>query len=305
MSRRHRCLRLVASALTLAVPLTLVACASGSSSAPPQRLIDPGASGSFDFGISGNGLPAQIRIWYDAPAEGLSVAPILFVMTGRQRNAQEYRDQWRALARKHGALVIVPELSEELFPGTAYNLGNLAGASDTAVPERTSAFAVLEPLYDAIAADVGSSTTSYFLYGHSAGAQFVHRFVIFQQPNRIAKAVVANAGWYTALDDETPFPYGLDDSPVTSDAILRALGTPMIVLLGEDDDVPSDEGLRTTKGAMAQGAHRLARGKFFFASGRAAADRHDVPFHWRIFIVPDAGHDNEEMAPAAAALLFD
>jgi len=201
--------------------------------------------------------------------------------------------------------VIVPELSDELFPGKAYNLGNVVDPSESAEPEGASAFEVLEPLYDAVAADVGSSSKSYFLYGHSAGAQFVHRFVIFQQPNRVARAVVANAGWYTVLDEETTFPYGTGDSPATPDAIVGALGTRLIVLLGEDDDDPSTDGLRTTPGAKAQGAHRLARGKFFFASGRAAADGYGVPFRWRMFIVPDAGHSNEAMAPAAAALLFD
>ena len=289
----------------MTVPLALAGVACARSSGPPHRLVSQGASGSFDFAVSADGSPAHIRVWYEAPSDGLATAPILFVMAGRQRNAREYRDQWGPLGREHGVLVVVPEFSTALFPGLTYNLGGVVDPSDAPIPEEDSAFAVIEPLFDAITADVGSSTATYFLYGHSAGAQFVHRFVLFQHPNRVAKAIVANAGWYTVPDLEIAFPYGVDESPATTESIIRALGTPLIVLLGEDDDDPKTDGLRTTAGAMRQGKHRLERGKYFFASGRDAADRFGVPFRWRALIVPDAGHSNEAMAPAAAALLFD
>ncbi|MCA1675206.1 MAG: alpha/beta hydrolase, partial [Actinobacteria bacterium] len=263
----------------------------------------PDAAGSFEFKVPASSSSAHIRAWYQAPKDNLEHAPVLFVMTGRQRNAEEYRDEWRRLAREHGVLVVVPELSQELYPGRAYNVG-VVDPSNDAVSASDWAFAVIEPLFDAVVADVGSAERSYYLYGHSAGAQFVHRFVIFQPRPRVAKAVAANAGWYTALDERTDFPYGLHDSPATAESIRAALGTPLTVLLGEDDDDPDADGLRRTSEAMDQGAHRLARGKFFFRSARAAAERQGVPFGWRLLIVPDAGHNNSEMAEAAAALLF-
>ena len=35
----------------------------------------------------------------------------------RQRNAEEYRDQWGDAAKELNLLVIVPEFSEDTFPG--------------------------------------------------------------------------------------------------------------------------------------------------------------------------------------------
>lgn len=289
----------------VAAPALFVATALFRNSGPPHKLVRPEMAGSFDFGISKDGAPRHIRVWFQAPEHELRSAPILFVMTGRQRNAREYRDQWRRFAQQYGVLVVVPEISDELFPGASYNLGNMVDSSKEPVPTDESAFNVIEPLFDAVVADIGSTADRYDLYGHSAGAQFVHRFVMFQQPNRVAKAVAANAGWYTALDEQAAFPYGLRDSPATAASISSALATPLVILLGEHDNDPTTDGLRTTPGAMAQGDHRLARGKFFFASATLAADRLQVPLAWRVLIVPDAEHSNEQMAAAAAGLLFD
>ena len=47
----------------------------------------------------------------------------------------------------------------------------------------------------------------YALYGHSAGGQFVHRYVAFADAPRMESAVAANSGWYTMPDDGA-FPYG-------------------------------------------------------------------------------------------------
>ena len=38
------------------------------------------------------------------------------------------------------------------------------------------------------------------MFGHSAGGQFVHRFVQFKPNSRVNYAISANAGWYTVPD---------------------------------------------------------------------------------------------------------
>ena len=42
---------------------------------------------------------------------------------------------------------------------------------------------------------------------------------------------------------------------------------PLTILLGEDDNDPNSKYLRRTPEALAQGAHRLARGRILFAGG--------------------------------------
>ncbi len=45
------------------------------------------------------------------------------------------------------------------------------------------------------------------LFGHSAGAQFVHRFV-FAHPERVRRYALGAAGWYTLPDEQQEFPLG-------------------------------------------------------------------------------------------------
>ena len=151
----------------------------------------------------------------------------------------------------------------------------------------------------------GMTVEGYAIYGHSAGAQFVHRF-LFHVPNaRVTRAVAANAGWYTMPDLATGYPYGLKDSAVTREMLEQAMQRPLTILLGEDDTDPEHPSLRRTPEALAQGLHRFARGQAFFAAGQAASLDLGVPFAWQLATVPGADHDNRLMAPAAIPYLLD
>lgn len=231
--------------------------------------------------------------------------PVVFVMHGVRRNADEYRDQWNDLAEAHRFLLVVPEFSDANFPeAEGYNYGNVYGPDGEIQPRSVWAFEAIEPIFDEVRRRFGVTAKGYALYGHSAGAQFVHRFLFHVPEARVTRAVAANAGWYTMPDLEVAFPYGLLGSAVGPDRLRRALQLPLTVLLGEEDVDPEHPSLRRTSEALAQGPHRFARGQAFYAAGRAAAQRLDVPFGWRLATVPGADHDNRKMAPAAVPYLL-
>ena len=119
------------------------------------------------------------------------------------------------------------------------------------------------------------------------------------------RVVVANADWYMMPDFDVSFPYGLGHSAVDRNRLELGLQLPVTLLLGEEDTDTDDDNLRTTPEAMAQGPHRLARGQAFFEAARAAADQLGVPFNWSLHTVPETGHDNRLMAPAAIPFLLD
>ena len=272
-----------------------------------QGAISAGATGSFEFDGYEPLKDQPLTVWYDAPPAGdLPSAKVLFVMHGQQRNGEEYRDDWIPHARSAGALLIVPEFSEEFYPDAdSYNVGNLVTDDGEAVPESSWSFSAIEPLFDFVQAETGNLSDGYYLFGHSAGAQFVHRFMLLKSNNRVKRAVSANAGWYTAPESEVEFPYGLRNSPSTETSLTRALAAPLTVLLGEEDVDTDSESLRSTPQADRQGPNRLARGKFFFRAGQEAAEALGTPFGWELETVAGATHSNAEMAPAAASILFD
>lgn len=237
-----------------------------------------------------------LRVFYAEPAgEDLHDAPVVIVMHGVNRNADDYRDNWIGLAEHYGLRVYAPEFTRRAFPGAAaYNLGRIG-------QEGVSSYAAIEPLFAAITQR--GAADGYILFGHSAGAQFVHRALLFEDMPHLLKAYSANAGWYTLPDQGSDWPYGLAGVPVSEDQIAAWLGRPMTLLLGDADTDPDDPNLRRTPEALAQGPHRFARGLFFFQSARAEAERLNAPLGWRVVTVEGVAHDNAGMAQAAAYLI--
>lgn len=257
--------------------------------------------GQFTFtGWAGPGL----RVWYQLPAAVTPDTPVVVVMHGVNRDADRYRDEWSALAQQHRFIVVVPEFDAARFPGAlGYNTGFFTEADGTPRPREMWSFAAIEPLFDNVRQRFGTQVRRYTIYGHSAGAQFVHRYAMFMPEARIAQAIAANAGWYTMPDREIAFPYGLDNTPMDAQTLKAALGKPLLVLLGTADTDTQDPDLRTTPEANRQGPHRFARGLRFYEQGRTAAAEMDAPFGWQLDRVPGVGHKNGLMAQAAAKLI--
>lgn len=245
-----------------------------------------------------------VKVWYSAPRGSLKNAQILIVMHGAHRDGRGYRDDWVPLLRGSDTLLLVPEFSEDDYPGTeAYNLGRTIDKDGDPRPEDEWSFGVIEQLFDYVVKEIGSTATDYALFGHSAGAQFVHRFIEFMPGNRARVAVAANAGWYTVPDDSIKFPYGTKDAPVAAEDMAPAFAQRLIVLLGTDDIDPKDDLLKRDKDADQQGTNRLARGRHFFDQAREAAAAIDGDFNWKLITVPGVAHDHAEMARAALPLV--
>lgn len=285
--------------LALGAALLLIAGTALWFAAPDDApLVDAPSAARFTFtGWDGPALP----VYYQLPDQVTPDTPVVFVMHGVKRDADRYRDEWANLARQHGFIVIVPEFGQADFPGSrGYNTGFFTATDGTPRPRTQWSFAAIEPLFDEVQQRFGTRVARYTIYGHSAGAQFVHRYLMFMPEARIDQAIAANAGWYTMPDPGIPFPYGLGAAPVDTAALRAAMGKPMIVLLGTADTDLDDPNLRKTPEANAQGPHRFARGQEFFAQGQSRAEMLGARFDWSLVSVPDVGHKNGEMAKAAA-----
>jgi pimeloyl-ACP methyl ester carboxylesterase len=164
-------------------------------------------------------------------------------------------------------------------------------------------FSVIENLFDYVKAISRSKVSTYSIYGHSAGAQFVHRLVMFKPNARVRTAIAANAGWYTMPIDAKAFPYGLRDSGRDRKAVATSFGKNLVILLGDKDTDENDKYLRKTAEAMEQGNHRFARGHSFYKMARDSAKKEDVAFKWRLHVVRGVGHSNSRMSTHAVKLL--
>lgn len=268
------------------------------------KMIQPGTTGDFSFSREGPLANQPIRVWYNAP-DNPSSAQILMVMTGAHRDGEAYREDWLPILNGRDTLLLVLEFSRDDYPGSSsYNQGNILDDDGRINPPEAWSFNMVEALFEAVVRDTNSKANDYALFGHSAGGQFVHRFMEFTEENHVRIAVAANAGWYTMPDEDEDFPYGLKNSSLSSKELRDTFSRRLVILLGANDIDPKDPLLQRDRKTDAQGDNRLSRGLNFYQAARDAAHEGDE-FNWALSVIPGAAHNHKQMAEAAAPLLLD
>jgi pimeloyl-ACP methyl ester carboxylesterase len=295
-------------ALAAFVPL-VTGCQDPGTPAPEELVF--GTTGSQHWVFQGTPLAAErpLDIWAHVPESAHRDSPVVFVLHGMGRNGEQYRNAWVQPAETHGFVVIVPEFSSEHYPGADhYNLGRIFQADGSRRDPSLWSYSQIEPVFQDARARLGLARERFHLYGHSAGSQFAHRYLMFLPDAPVDRVVLANAGWYTMPDPAIPWPYGVGwgggEPVVTDDQIRSFLGRDVVVLLGDQDIDPEDSGLRNTPGAVAQGLHRFDRGHHYFERTRELAAVLQTVSPWQLDTVPGVGHSNARMAPQAALVLM-
>lgn len=256
--------------------------------------------GSYNF----NSGSKNITIWHNIPQSLHSNTDIVFVMHGVKRNGKDYCASWTEFSNRKNFILIVPEFSAANFPGSSqYNLANIIDSSGNYSKKENWHFHIIEDIFIDLKKKLNLNTKDYYLYGHSAGAQFVHRFVLFYPESSLKLAISANAGWYTFPDNSIDFPYGLNGVNLSVEQLKQAFSKRMIVLLGEKDTDTNHKHLRKTPEAETQGKNRLERGNNFFRSAQKMASQNNLPLNWEAKYVDGIGHSNSGMAKKAISFI--
>jgi hypothetical protein len=98
--------------------------------------------------------------------------------------------------QEHGCAIAAPQFDHTTFPTSIqFQLGNTTTAEGRLNAAQHWTFSCIEPLFNHILQHYPRvQASTYALYGHSAGAQFVTRFLFHVQPSRCSMALAANAG---------------------------------------------------------------------------------------------------------------
>jgi poly(3-hydroxybutyrate) depolymerase len=289
--------------------LAVLLCALASPPTAPAAASDiaiTAGPGSFVF-VDRKGDPAKRMTVYTYLPGGLDAAAarIVFVMHGVGKNARGYRDSWIEHADRHRFLVVAPLFDREQWGRGAYSYSSAVARDGTVHDAARWSFSAIEHLFDAITDATANPSTTYYIYGHSEGGQFVQRLVLLLPGARYARAVAANPGWYTMPAFDVGFPYGLGGAPVNRESLRKSLARDFVLLLGDRDTDSGHPQLRRTPEAMAQGAHRFERGENYFRMAQARAGELKSGFGWKLEVVPGAGHQNSRMSGPAAAILME
>ena len=251
----------------------------------------------------------EIPVFFTGPERVDKNTRLVVVMHGRKRNAEEYRDQWKEAAKDLNLLVIVPEFSEKNFPQVwGFNYGNIKTANLEPIPENLQAFSVIEPMAEKAIKKFKLESKNWGIYGHGAGAHFVHRYVLHQPEASHTLAIAANLGWYLSMTDQQ-WPFGLTNSGIEAAQLKQAFSKYFLLMLGKADTStkPNSSYVKEHWDKITlQGEHRLARGRNFFKSAVEKSKEVDQFFKWGMVEVPTTtGHGNtKQMVPYAAEMFF-
>ena len=251
----------------------------------------------------------DLPVFVAKPSKVNKATRLVVVMHGRKRNAEEYRDQWIEAAKELNLLVIVPEFSEENFPQVwGFNYGNIKTAQSEPIEQKLHAYSAIGPLATEALETFKLKSNNWGIYGHGAGAHFVHRYVLHHPEANHTLAIAANLGWYLSMTDQE-WPFGLTNSGIDAAQLKQAFGKYFLLMLGKADisTKPNSPYVKEHWDTInLQGEHRLARGRNFFKSAVKKSKEVDQFFKWGMVEVPTTkGHSNtKQMVPYAAEMFF-
>ena len=284
---------------------------TGSSFSPnPDPVIPADISiGEGMFILSFNNV--DIEVFYYVPESYTASSKVVFALHGGSRDAEGIRNNMIQKSIDYNFILIAPKFSSSNFSlGDGYNLGNVYVDGDnpttsTLNDENEWSFSIIEPLFDSVKSSLSLESEKYNLFGFSAGAQFVHRFIQFKPDARFDKVVAGAAGWYTVPDNSIPFPYGYNNSILISTNLSDLLSSDLYIQVGALDNNPNSAGLRHNEYADAQGLNRVTRAVHFFETGQNIAESSNYNFNWSLHIIQGAGHNLIPNAENACDLMFN
>jgi len=323
-----------AIALLVSTLLTapMVAASPMTSSLSPRAFTIVQSDVSYDVDYWSNGSLASANP---------DVSSVVFMVHGNSRNADDYgrytADAAKSAGRMGSTLVVAPHfIADDDSPSSRklYWTSNSWKEGGTSVSRgrewSMSSFAVLDMMVTSARASF--PTARIAIAGHSAGGQFVQRYVLGTRQRVADMYVPMNPGTYMYLDDQrwsgstrrsltsrekrscsrwNDYKYGLanrtGDLAVSSSSEARELysGANVSYLLG-GSDTRRDSSLDTDCEADWQGRTRLSRGNNFFAAlPQAMGGSAAVASHSKV-IVSGVAHEGSKMIRSTQArpLLF-
>ncbi len=284
-------MKLFAALLLLLLPVT------GSFAAPL-----PAGAGMQEIATTGG----VIKVFTYRPSL-YTDGPLVLVFHGAGRNAEDYRNFAIAVAERFKVLVAAPLFEKERFPSEDYIAGALFNPDGILRPREQWTFALVPQLLAALREGEGKPDLPYYLLGHSAGGQFLARYVAFS-PTEARRVVAANPGSHLFPRTDWKFRYGFGGLPaeLSDDAALRRyLAAPLTIYLGTGDILTEAANLDQSPEVLLQGPHRLGRGRACFEFAQKLAAERGWTFNWRKVETPGIEHDGGGMfaAPEIAEAL--
>lgn len=244
----------------------------------------------------------DVEIFYITPEIINKDTKVIFVIHGNSRNAEDYLSAWIPHVKNKNVIVAAPQFRKIDYRyffllEMAESSGKVNSNKNEYINNSISLF------FNYFKSKFSLSAETYRMFGHSAGAQFTHRYMLLSMDNRISNSVIANAGWYTFITDDE-FPYGINNSPIniSNDQIKWFMSQKVNLLIGSDDI--GFRSVNSSKGANLQGLTRVDRAANYFDSLIMNAESRGYALRWNYRVLDRVDHDFKKVTPYAAQILL-
>ncbi len=267
--------------------------------------IYPSGESFFRYNMPSGEIGDTVKVYYYIPNKYERTSmPVVVGFHGNDRDCSYWIDTWKGYADKNGFMFFIPLFTRECFPTRRYQEIGVKDEHGDILPARYRTSALVDSLLCHILHTSGTKDNKVMIYGHSAGGQFVHRFMLLNNSPFVKKAIIGNPGWFTFPDSDESYSYGIKDLQEIGNSELRNMLSKNIILQLAEGDTIRESFLRKTPEADRQGRNRLERGNRFFETLKDIANKNKWDFNWRRVYVPDVGHDAVAMSRHAAECLI-
>lgn len=247
---------------------------------------------------------SDVELFYTLPEEINNQTQVLFIVHGGARDSEKYLDIWKKFTEHKNIILVAPEFKRADYEDYEYlNISDDYGVLNKNLNEHLHNS--LSIFFSFFKSKYNLEIDTYKLYGHSGGAQFVHRLLLFSDYDNVSSAVIAGARSYTFLNNEN-YPYGLKESNHLSDKkIKRYLSQRVTFLIGNQDIKKFESSKKNNIQAKAmQGNNRFEVGINYFNNLITVSERQKIPLRWKFQIAKGVAHDNEKMSLLASEILL-
>jgi pimeloyl-ACP methyl ester carboxylesterase len=230
--------------------------------------------------------------------------------------ARTFIDRWVDFAEATGAVIIAPAFDQENFASHSGAFGGYRGLYGRIVGADEFVHHILDQV---VLITPVANANRFFLYGHSAGGQFVSRYVV-RHPERVLGAVLSAPGRYAFPDETESWHFGMESLQreiywevagetqqinITPDpeGWVEAAALPMMVIVG-DQDLDQLSCIPAQCDPSQETATRIQIGERWVEEMAALAAENGRKGRINFKLVPDVGHSSAGLTDAAQEALI-
>lgn len=222
--------------------------------------------------------------------------------------ARKYLFRWVSYADQYGLLLIVPVFDTPRFG----NLSGGFGGYRNLFGKYINADSFVNKIVNRYSSRTSSGSNRFYLYGHSAGGQFVNRYVV-THPEKVIRAVISAAGRYSYPTKSSKWPYGAGDlskklkwqdgtkKRVYISKSLRnyALAATKVSIIIGSKDIK-----KQPKRPAHIGSTRIELANSWANKMNDNAKRYGLKGEVSVNVIPDIGHSSSKLTPHCLKALF-